>query len=130
LGLAGLMTPGQKIPMFGRISDLGSERLVPAIRQWRETTVERGTKLPHDRRQGIGEVLVLAPPKSVAGHDDSGAEIDIPGIAAPNVRTFIRRQEGREHCIPDRLQILRNHIPIHPRQAGLDLFARCANLRR
>ena len=51
-----------------------AHRLVPAVGDLGERRIERGAQRRDQRRQRIGEVLVLAAPEAVARHDHAAAE--------------------------------------------------------
>jgi hypothetical protein len=78
--LSSLMTTPEKTGVFFRVLHIDTHDLVPPVGYAFEMPIEGGPEFRDDSGQGIAEVLVLAPPKAEAFHDDVAAEVLVHGV--------------------------------------------------
>src|SRR5207244_10473504 len=81
-GLAGLVAASEKLRMLARVLHGHAQPLVPAVGERRELWVEGGTQRGDERRQRVGEVLVLTEPEAVSTHHYAGAAPRIVRVPA------------------------------------------------
>src|SRR5690348_14692237 len=73
--LPGSVTAPEELRVRGRKPRLFAQELLPAVGHGRELRVQHFAQLADQRRQWIGEVLVLAAAEAMARHDDPAAEV-------------------------------------------------------
>ena len=108
--LAGLVAASEKLPMLARVPHGHAQPLVPAVGERRELWVERGTQRGDERRQRVGEVLVLTTPESVTAHHHAGAEQRIVRVPAADELAL----GGREQALDDRVALIVEVLPDAP----------------
>src|SRR5215469_553217 len=80
-----------------RIARLCTQAPAPFIRDGCQMRVKRGAQLGDERRQGIGEVLVFAPPEAVAAHHHAAAEAALFGIELRQLPAVCGSEEARQY---------------------------------
>src|SRR5262249_61167857 len=93
-----------------RVTRRPPHRLHPPVGYRHQRWVERGPQLGHPRRQGMGEVLVLATSVAVPGHHHPRTEARRLLVEIGQRLALLGREESREHREPGRVQRLERFL--------------------
>ena len=100
--------------------------LVPAIGDLSERRIKSRAQNRDEFRQRIGEIFVLAPPKTMSRHDDPTAKGSVRCVARGELVAFARCQQRSGRGAAMRVECLRNLRPVECGDAGGERWRRRA----
>jgi hypothetical protein len=84
----------------------------PSVCDFGKRTIELLAKFPHQRRQRVGEILILAPPEVVTSHHDAAAEGALVGIEPHELIAILFREQRPGQRISSLVELGGEYVPV------------------
>ena len=109
--MAGLMKSFNLIFVIGRIINLYTQRLVPAIGDRNKKRIDRSSQARNDVGKWIVEIPIFSTTEGMSLHYHSTAEKVVLTVETGDLLAFICRKDTAYLCIALRVELLQDLLP-------------------